>query len=141
MMLTSVLGLVTLCEVYIRLMYFESPWLRLSHLFSSFCLVSLHPVLPRWCHQASTLFLMAKGSQVYLTGSITLLAAAPWAATRVMLPGCPLGKKRLYQLPSVHPPLSSDSASAPIPNAPHHPAFQGVSITSCCVNLPRLLLF
>ena len=74
----------------------------------------------------------------YFTGSVTLLAAAPWAATWVMLPGCPLGKKRL---PSVHPPLPSNSASCPIPNTQHHPAFQGVSITSCCVNLPRLLLF
>lgn len=29
----------------------------------------------------------------------------------------------------------------PIPNAQHHPAFQGVLVVSCCVNLPRLLLF
>lgn len=84
---------------------------------------------------------MAKGSWVYFTSSITLLAAAPWAATWVMLPGCPLGKKRLCQLPSVHPPLPSYGPSCPIPNAQHHPAFQGVSVMSCRVNLPRQLLF
>lgn len=47
---------------------------------------------------------------------------------------------------TVSTPLSASTTALqqcllPIPNAQHHPAFRGVSIMSCCVILPRLLLF
>lgn len=123
---------VTQCEVCIRLRTWKSL-AQINPLLSLSCVVLFGPTMllspgsysiPGGTRQRGLFF-----SFFIYTGSTALSMAAPWAVTGVMLPECPLGKKRPHQLLS--------EFSQPCPQSIASSSFTWWLSMSCCVNLPH----